>query len=55
MTSTESSPRREADEFDTDLNHHSAELPKDPLRTLSELQSTCPVAKSSRWGADFGC
>ena len=49
MTSTESSPRREADEFDTDLNHHSAEFAKDPLRTLSELQSRCPVAKSSHW------
>ena len=31
MTSTESSPRREADEFDTDLDHHSAEFAKDPL------------------------
>ena len=50
MTSTESSPRREADEFDTDLNHHSAEFAKDPFRTLSELQSRCPVAKSSHWG-----
>ena len=50
MTSTESSPRREADEFDTDLNHHSAEFAKDPFRTLSELQSRCPVAKSSQWG-----
>ena len=49
MTSTESSPRREADEFDTDLDHHSAEFAKDPLRTLSELQSRCPVAKSSHW------
>ena len=50
MTSTESSPRREADEFDTDLDHHSAEFAKDPLRTLSELQSRRPVAKSSHWG-----
>ena len=50
MTSTESSPRRgEADEFDTDLDQHSAEFAKDPLRTLSELQSRCPVAKSSHW------
>src|SRR5437660_152877 len=50
MTSTESSPRRQADEFDTDLNHHSAEFAKDPLRALSELRSRCPVAKSSHWG-----
>ncbi len=50
MTSTESSPRREADEFDTDLDHHSAEFAKDPLRALSELRSRCPVAKSSQWG-----
>ena len=50
MTSTESSPRQEADEFDTDLDHHSAEFAKDPFRTLSELQSRCPVAKSSHWG-----
>ena len=50
MTSTESSPRRQADEFDTDLNHHSAEFAQDPLRTLSELRSRCPVAKSSHWG-----
>ena len=50
MTSTESSPRREADEFDTDLDHHSAEFAKDPFPMLSELQSRCPVAKSSHWG-----
>ena len=50
MTSTDSSPRREADEFDTDLDHHSAEFAKDPLRALSELRSRCPVAKSSHWG-----
>lgn len=50
MTSTESSPRRQADEFDTDLDHHSAEFAQDPLRALSELRSRCPVAKSSRWG-----
>jgi cytochrome P450 len=50
MTSTENSPRREADEFDTDLDHHSAEFAKDPLRRLAELRSRCPVAKSSQWG-----
>lgn len=50
MTSTENSPRREADEFDTDLDHHSAEYARDPFPPLSELQSKCPIAKSSQWG-----
>jgi cytochrome P450 len=50
MTSTENSPRREADEFDTDLDQHSAEFARDPFPALSELQSKCPIAKSSQWG-----
>ena len=50
MTSTENSPRPEADEFDTDLDHHSAEYARDPFPALSELQSKCPIAKSSQWG-----
>ena len=50
MTSTENSPRREADEFDIDLDHHSEEFARDPFPVLSELQSGCPVAKSSQWG-----
>jgi cytochrome P450 len=47
MTSTDNFPSQAANAFDTDLNHHSLEFARDPLRALSELQSRCPVAKSS--------
>ena len=54
MTSTESSPRREADEFDTDLDHHSAEL----QGSVPGCSRSCNLGAPSpnpAIGVDFGC
>ena len=54
MTSTENSPRQEADEFDTDLDHHSAEFARDPFPASRSCNRGAPSPNPAS-GADFGC